>query len=85
MFNLKVFELVSLILEKEPPSKDRTEIIKYYLLPRNTGIRPLIELPDEEVTESLGAIKRPSKRELDLKKNPNLEEDEAIAKAYKNE
>jgi len=85
MFNQKVYDLVIKILDSRLPPQTQEEIIRFYTLPRNTPIRPLIELPDEEVMKSLGTTKRPTLTDLKKKENPNYEEDETINKIYKNE
>ena len=82
--NKDTFELIKLLLEKEPPSKERTEIIKFYLLPRNTPIKPMIELPDEEQVNQLGTTQRPSERDLYDKDHPEeAEEKKAIKDTLK--
>lgn len=83
MINDKILQLINKILDSRLPPQTQEEIIRFFLLPRNTPVRSMIELPDEEV--KIGTTHRPSKRDLDKKKNPNIEEDEAINKAYKNE
>lgn len=79
--NDQIFKLVMALLEHEPPSRDRTEIIKFFLLPRNTSARPIIEMPDEEVAESLGPVERPDAQKLYNKAHPiENAEKEAIKK-----
>lgn len=70
--NNQVFELVKLLLENEPPSRDRTEIIKFFCLPRNTDVRPMIETSEEI---HYGTIKRPSGKDEQDKLNPKLKEE----------
>jgi len=85
MFNDKVYQLVIKILDSRLPPQTQEEIVRFFLLPRNTPIRPMIELPDEEVMRSLGSIKRPTITDIKKKENPNYEEDETINKIYRNE
>ena len=83
MINPKVFELVIKILDSRLPPQTQEEVVRFYLLPRNTPIRPLIELPDEEVLNQLGTVKRPTQEDIDKKNDPDKEEKEAVAKTLK--
>jgi hypothetical protein len=82
--NKKIFDFIKLLLEKEPPSKDRTEIIKFYTLPRNTTVRPMIEQPDEEVRKQLGTVQRKTPQQMYDEEHPEeVQEKEAIKKTLK--
>lgn len=82
--NNNTFELVKLVLTSDINRETKTEIVKFYLLPRNTPVRPMIELPDEEQLSQLGTIKRPSKQELYDKAHPEEKaEKEAIKETLK--
>lgn len=84
MFNDKTYELVMTILKSDLTKEDKTEIVKFYTLPRNTGVRPMIELPDEEQREQLGSITRKSVQEIYDEEHPEeKEEKEAIKSTLK--
>lgn len=84
MYNDKTYDLVMALLTHEPASKDRTEIIKFYLLPRNTPVRPMIELPDEEQKKQLGTVKRKSAQDHYDEEHPlEKQEKDAITKTLK--
>ena len=74
--NDKRYELVFKVLDSDLSKETKDEIVRFYLLPRNTPVKPPIELP--ETPDDLGQVKRPSKHDLDRKANPQMagEEDE---------
>jgi hypothetical protein len=75
--NDKTYNLVIKILDADITREARTEIIKFFLLPRNTSVRPQIE--QEPMESSVGTIQRPSSKDLDKIKNPKkYEGDEAM-------
>ena len=81
MYNKDTYQLVIEILKSEIHRDAKTEIVKFFLLPRNTPIRPMIELPDEEQVQQLGAIKRKSEQEIYDEEHPKeAEEKKAIKK-----
>lgn len=80
MFNDKTYNLLMKILDSSIREDAKTEIVKFYLLPRNTPVRSMVELPDEEARESLGAIKRPDPVELRKRSDPAYKQEvEAMA------
>lgn len=80
MLNEKVFDLVLEILKSRLSPQTQEEIVRFFVLPRNTTIRPLIELPDEEVLSELGSVKRPDIEELDKRANPQREQEKQAVK-----
>ncbi len=70
MLNDKIISLIERILSADLPTKTKDEITRFYLLPRNTTVIPIIE-KDEEPSQA-GTVKRPTAREIELKKNPKL-------------
>ena len=84
MFNEKTYQLVIKILDSDITREAKTEIVKFMLLPRNTPVRPMIELPDEEQVNQLGTTQRPSERDLYDKEHPEeAEEKKAIKDTLK--
>lgn len=75
MINESTAELIKLILTSDINRETKTEIVKFWMLPRNTPVRPMAELPDEEQRESLGAIKRKSEQELYDDEHPEEKEE----------
>lgn len=59
------------LLDSDILQKDKTEIIKFLLLPRNTPVQPMIELPDEEQQAQYGPVKRPDSTTLQRRSDPN--------------
>jgi hypothetical protein len=55
IINDKKYELVMKILESDLSAKTKDEIVRFYTLPRNTPVKPHIELANVEEKE-LGAI-----------------------------
>lgn len=76
--NDKRYELVFKILESDLSKETKDEIVRFYLLPRNTPVKPPIELP--ETPDGLGQVKRPSKHDLDRKANPEMAGEEDAMK-----
>lgn len=72
--NQKIYDLVVAILNSRLSPQTQEEIIRFYLLPRNTPVKPLIELLDED--EDLGPIRRPDAHDEKRKTNPKLAEEE---------
>lgn len=77
--NDKIYSLITKILDSRLSPETQDEIVRFYLLPRNTNVRPLIELPDENTREELGPVKRPDSVEIERRRKPNKRaEDEAM-------
>ncbi len=76
--NDKIIQFLTTVLDSDITKEAKTEIVKFYTLPRNTPVRPQVELPDEEQVESLGSTNRPSDHDLKRKADPEMaaEEDE---------
>lgn len=70
MFNDKTYNLLMKILDSSIREDAKTEIVKFYLLPRNTSVRPMVELPDEEALSQVGSIKRPDPEQLKRRQDP---------------
>lgn len=82
--NEKTYNLIMEILQSDLEREAKTEIVKFYTLPRNTRVKPMLELPDEEQLSQLGPIKRPDEEELEKRANPELEaEKKAMADTLK--
>ncbi len=64
------------IISSDLPKEDKSEITKFYLLPRNTPIKPIIERPD--FPEDIGPVSQPTPHDLKRKANPKMagEEDQ---------
>lgn len=81
--NDKIFQLVSKILDSRLSPQTQEEIIRFYILPRNTPVPAMIEMADEELGEA-GVVSRPNKHDLDRKNNPELAaEEEAVKNTLK--
>lgn len=74
--NDKVYNLVMEILKSEIHRDAKTEIVKFMTLPRNTSVRPIIEMPDDEASEQLGTVNRPTAHDLARKDNPEMAQEE---------
>jgi len=77
--NKLILELIFKILDSDLPIGTKTEIVKWYTLPRTTGLKGLIEIPDEP-EEDLGTVKRPTGHDLKRKDNPKFAETEDAMK-----
>ena len=75
MINEKRYNLVIEVLNSDLPKETRNEIVRFYTLPRNTPVKPMIELPDEP-GEDVGPIKRPTPHDLERKKDPEMAAEE---------
>lgn len=64
----KIYNLILKILDSDLPKDTKDEIVRFYTLPRNTPVKPKLEMP--ESPKELGTVKRPSHRDLERKKNP---------------
>jgi len=76
--NNQKYQLVIKILESDLPQKDKAEIVRFFLLPRNTPVLASIELPEDEDRDDFGPVNQPTPHDLDRKANPEMaaEEDE---------
>jgi len=77
--NDKTYNLIMKVLSSDITREARTEIVKFFLLPRNTIVKPSIESiikEDDEVRESLGPVSRPDKHDLDRKADPEMADEE---------
>lgn len=72
------YQLILKILDSDLPKETKDEIVRFYLLPRNTPVIPFIELPEEP--EDLGVVKRPSPHDIDRKNNPQMAAEEDAMK-----
>ena len=78
MFNEKIYSLIIAILNSRLSPQSQEEIVRYYLLPRNTPVRPTIELPEDD--KDLGTVTRPDAHDEQRKLNPKLAESEDAVK-----
>lgn len=69
--NEKIYNLVLKILDSELPKSSKEEIVRFYTLPRNTPVKPIIEI-EEEPKADVGVVKRPDGHELDRRANPAM-------------
>jgi hypothetical protein len=76
--NDKAYELIFKILDSDLPKEDKSEIVRFYLLPRNTAVKPKIELP--ETPDDLGPVKQPTPHDIKRKKNPEMAGEEDAMK-----
>lgn len=75
--NDQVIEFIYKIMDSNLPKDTINEIVRWYTLPRNTEIRGLIELPDEELEQkNIGIVKRPSADDIKKKEDPKVKEEE---------
>ena len=82
--NKLVYDLVMALLGSDLSKDSKDEIVRFYLLPRNTPVRPIIEMPDENVREELGPIKRLDAKAVDRLKHPeNYEGADAVAETLR--
>ena len=76
--NDKIFQLILKILDSRLSPQTQEEIVKFFLLPRNTPVRPIIELPEDD--KDLGTVARPDAHDEQRKLNPKLAESEDAVK-----
>ena len=74
--NTKVYELIFKILESDLSKEDKSEIVRFYLLPRNTPVTPRIEIPQKEEGDVPGPVSHPTTHELKRKADPEMAEEE---------
>ena len=78
--NDQVYNLVIEILKSDLTRESKDEIVRFFLLPRNTPVRPKVEQTAEELVEEFGTVHRPTPHNLDRKANPKMaQEEDAIA------
>lgn len=68
--NDKIYQLVVEILKSDLPKDTRNEIVRFFLLPRNTPILPKIEFDEED--EEVEGVDRPEAEEIELNDNPDI-------------
>lgn len=84
--NEKIFQLVCKLLDSDLGRQEKTEIVKFFLLPRNTPIRPIIEMTEEEIEGigDVGPIDRPTVHDIERKNNPEMaKEEDAMSQTLK--
>ena len=80
--NEKIYNLINKVIDSDLPKETRNQIVRFYLLPRLTKVKPQIELPEE--TKDLGVVKRPGQHELNRRANPEMaQEEDAIKESLK--
>ena len=77
--NDKVYQLIFKVLDSELPKEDKSEIVRFYCLPRNTPVKPMLELPDTE-EKDLGPVRQPTAHDLKRKANPEMAQEEDAVK-----
>jgi hypothetical protein len=70
--NEKIYDLIFKILDSRLSPETMDEIVRFYLLPRNTPVKSLIEIPDEDI----GPVRRPDALAESRKLNPKRTEEE---------
>lgn len=76
--NEKIYNLIDKIIDSDLPKETRNQIVRFYMLPRATQLKPQIELPDE--LKDLGSVKRPDKHALERKADPQMAAEEDATK-----
>ena len=76
--NDKAYELIFKILDSDLPKEDKSEIVRFYCLPRNTPVKPKIELP--ETPDDLGPVSQPTTHDLKRKADPEMAGEEDAVK-----
>jgi hypothetical protein len=80
--NDKVYDLIVKILDSDLSKESKDEIVRFYTLPRNTPVQPMIELPEDD--EGLGTIHRPTAKDEQRKLNPRkAQEEDAMSDTLK--
>jgi hypothetical protein len=72
--NEKTLDFIRLILNSELTRPTKEEIVRFFCLPRNTPIKPSIELDSED--EGVIAVERPSAEDIELENDPKRKEEE---------
>ena len=69
----EILELLNKILDTKDLSREAKEkILLYYMLPRNETSSPEGRAPILKDESKVGAVRRPTKEDIDLKNNPHL-------------
>ena len=68
--NDKIYDLVLKILDSNLSRNTKEDIVRFFLLPRNTPVKPLVDLPEKQ--EELGSLKRPTAHDKARKDNPQM-------------
>lgn len=71
--NQQIYELLIKILESDLLRDTKDEIVRFYMLPRNTPVLPILE---QEENSDLGSTQRPSFHDIKRKNDPKLAETE---------
>ena len=66
--NQSVYDLVTKILDSDLPRESKDEIVRFYTLPRNTSVVPIIELDEDD--EQAGGVHRPTAKDEQRKIHP---------------
>lgn len=76
-----ILELLNKILDSNDLSREiKEDLLRYYMLPKpQTEVNYSGPAPIEKAESRVGAIHRPDKKDIDMKNNPKLrEENEAM-------
>ncbi len=76
--NDKAYELIFKILDSDILQTDKSEIVRFYCLPRNTPVKPKVELP--EIPDDLGPVSQPTTHDLKRKADPEMAGEEDAMK-----
>jgi len=68
--NKQIYDLVMAILGSDLTKDSKDDIVRFYTLPRNTPVRPMIEMPDEDIQDTVGSVKRSTSKETDKMRHP---------------
>ena len=76
--NDKIYQLIIKILDSDLLRDTKDEVVRFYTLPRNTPVKPMIEMAEKDI--ELGVIERPSSHDIQRKNNPKMAESEDAIK-----
>ena len=80
--NDKIYHLVIKILDSNLGRDTKEDIVRFFLLPRNTPVKPVVELTEENI--DLGTISRPTAKDKERQENPEKAAgDDAVAETLK--
>ena len=71
--NDRIYELIIKILDSDLSRQTKEEIVRFNMLPRNTPVKPPIEIPD---AGDVGIVSRPTPHDEARKLNPAMAQSE---------
>ena len=82
MLNDKILNFLNKVLDSSLPPETKNEIVRFYTLPRNTHVRPMVELPEDDI--DIGPVTRPTAKDEYRKLHPmETAGDEAVTETLK--